>query len=55
MHKYIPNTNAEKQAMLESIGASSIEDLFSDIPAELKLGRELNLDAPMSELELKDI
>lgn len=53
MHKYIPNTAAEKKSMLESIGASSIEDLFSDIPAELKLGRELNLDAPMSELEVE--
>src|SRR5947209_6151507 len=38
--------------MLEAIGVSSIEDLFADIPAELRLGRELALPAGMTEQDV---
>ncbi|MDD3627717.1 MAG: glycine dehydrogenase, partial [bacterium] len=33
---YIPITEKDKQAMLEVIGVSSIDELFSDIPKELR-------------------
>ncbi len=36
---FIPHTDAEISAMLEAIGASSVEQLFDEIPAELKNGR----------------
>lgn len=52
MHRYIPNTNTDREEMLKEIGKSSIEDLFSDIPKELRLDRDLNLGAPLSELEV---
>lgn len=52
MFPYIPNTSEEREEMLKSIGMSSIDDLFSDIPEELKLNRRLNLEAPYSELEI---
>lgn len=54
MHRYIPNTEADKKRMLESIGASSINDLFSDIPDDLKLNRKLNIGNPLSETEIID-
>ena len=38
--------------MLESIGAKSIEDLFIDIPKELRLEGELDISKPLSETEL---
>lgn len=38
--------------MLASIGASSIEELFEQIPASLRLGRPLDLPPAMGELEL---
>src|SRR5262245_58897604 len=38
--------------MLAAIGAGSIEELFSSIPAELRLKRPLDIPAAMSELEL---
>lgn len=34
---YIPNTLAERDEMLAAIGAKSIDDLFSDVPAEVRL------------------
>ncbi|AKL97221.1 glycine dehydrogenase [decarboxylating] subunit 1 [Clostridium aceticum] len=52
MHRYIPNTENDINRMLQSIGVKSIEDLFQDIPKELRLERELNLTAPLSEIEL---
>lgn len=33
---YIPHTPEDEQAMLASIGAASIDDLFDEIPAELR-------------------
>ncbi len=49
---YIPNTDEDRQAMLEAIGVGSIDELFETIPAELHLGRPLDLPAAMGELEL---
>lgn len=52
MYPYIPNTREDENAMLHSIGVSSIEELFYDIPSEIRLNRRLNLNKPMSELEV---
>lgn len=53
MHRYIPNTDAQKKEMLESIGANSIEELFQDIPSNLRFQGDLNLGEPLSELEVR--
>ncbi len=50
--QYIPNTEADRQKMLADIGAASVEDLFADIPAFLRLTRELDLPPALSEMEL---
>jgi glycine dehydrogenase subunit 1 len=49
---YILNTSDDQAAMLEAIGASSIEELFAQVPEELRLKRPLDLPPAMSELEL---
>ncbi|HYE82289.1 MAG TPA: aminomethyl-transferring glycine dehydrogenase subunit GcvPA [Clostridia bacterium] len=54
MHRYMPNTVADEKLMLDSIGAKSPEDLFTDIPQELRLKRKLNINNALSELELSD-
>ncbi len=41
--RFIPHTEDEVQAMLEAIGASSVDDLFRCIPEKLHLERELDL------------
>ncbi len=50
---YVPNTSAEQQAMLERLGLSSMEDLLTPVPAEVRLHRPLNLPAALSEPDLK--
>lgn len=52
MHGYIANTPAQQKEMLEQIGVSSADDLFADIPEELRLSRKLNLPEPLGEPEL---
>ncbi len=39
--------------MLESIGASSVAELFEQIPADLHMRGRLDLPKPMSEIELR--
>jgi len=50
---YTPNPPRVVQEMLETMGLGGIDQLFSDIPEELRLDRELNLGQPLSELELR--
>lgn len=49
---YILNTPGDQQAMLQTIGARSLEELFAPIPSELRLNRPLNLPSASSEIEL---
>lgn len=53
MFPYIPNSLEDEKIMLRSVGADSIQELFSDIPDDVKLSRELNINPPMSELEVE--
>ncbi|MDW7657706.1 MAG: aminomethyl-transferring glycine dehydrogenase subunit GcvPA [Bacillota bacterium] len=52
MADYVPNTSGQQKAMLAAIGCRSMEDLFLDIPAEVRLKKPLDLPPPLSELEL---
>ncbi|MGE5381671.1 MAG: aminomethyl-transferring glycine dehydrogenase subunit GcvPA [Methylocystaceae bacterium] len=51
---YVPNPDSDREAMLASMGCSSMDGLFADIPAEVKLNRPLNLLPPASELEIQN-
>lgn len=51
MGSYIPNTGDERLQMLESIGLSSTDELYSVVPEEARL-KELNLPEGLSELEV---
>src|ERR1700685_2309387 len=48
---YIPHTPAERDAMLSAVGAKSLEDLFSHLPAEVK-APPLTLAPGLGEMEL---
>ncbi len=49
---YLFNTPQDRQAMLQAIGAESIESLFASIPPEQRLSRPLDLPPALTELEL---
>jgi glycine dehydrogenase subunit 1 len=48
---YIPNTDAERQAMLAEIGVASVAELFHDVPAAHRFP-ELDLPPALSEMEM---
>lgn len=47
---FIPHTEEDIKAMLASIGAGSVEDLFDEIPAALKSGKLTNVPDALSEM-----
>ena len=49
---FIPHTAEETRLMLESIGLSDIEELFDEIPVQLRSGVSENIPAGMSEMEI---
>lgn len=52
MFPYIPNSKLDEKKMLDSLGMNSLQELFKDIPENLRLKEKLNLNEPMSELEV---
>lgn len=49
---FIPHTEEDVKEMLASIGASSIEELFDEIPPDLKTGALTRVPPGMSEMEI---
>ena len=49
---YLSLTERDREEMLAAIGVSSVDELFGDVPAGVRLGRELDLERPLSEQEL---
>lgn len=52
--RYIPNSPGERRSMLTDIGLERIEDLFDQIPEQLRLKEPVGIGEPMSEPELLD-
>jgi glycine cleavage system P protein (glycine dehydrogenase) subunit 1 len=52
MSSYTSATDADRRAMLDAIGVDSVEALFADVPAALRLGRPLDLPAGMAEQDV---
>jgi glycine cleavage system P protein (glycine dehydrogenase) subunit 1 len=52
IHPYLSLTPADREAMLETIGVGSVDELFQDLPAAVRFERELALGPPLSEQEL---
>jgi len=51
-HRYLPMTEEDKRAMLETIGVTSVDELFSDIPEQVRFKGEYNIKAAKSETAL---
>ncbi len=50
---YLPNTEANRSAMLQEIGVGSADELFRDVPEKFR-NVQFKLPPPLSELELKE-
>jgi glycine dehydrogenase subunit 1 len=52
--RYLPKSPAEREQMLRDIGVRSIDELFSHIPAEYRLRRDLKVPGTLAESEIVD-
>jgi glycine dehydrogenase subunit 1 len=50
--RYLPMTEQDKKEMLETIGIETTEDLFKDIPEQVRFNRRLQIEEALSEPEL---
>lgn len=49
---FVPHTDADVQAMLATIGVNSVEELFREIPADLRVGELTKIPEGLNEIEL---
>lgn len=53
-HKYFPHTQEDIKSMLSACGVESLDELYKDVPSELKLKQAYQLPDAMSEIELRE-
>lgn len=51
--KYFPHTDDDLKVMLDRCGVSSLDDLYADVPEEVRFRGDYDLPPAMSELELR--
>lgn len=51
-HRYLPMTEIDKNEMLEAIGVNSVNELFNDIPEQVRFKGDLKIKAAKSESTL---
>ena len=52
---FIPTTKKDTEDMLKVVGAKSLDDLFSDIPKEIRRTADVGLPAALSEIEADEL
>lgn len=53
MYKYFPHTEADIKGMLEHIGIKSINELYAEVPEQVRLKKDYDLPEAKSELEIR--
>jgi len=53
MHSFLPHTKQTREIMLKEIGINNIEELFSNIPKEVRIADDLNIPEGISEQDAK--
>ena len=54
-YKYFPHTGDDLQAMLARVGVKSVDDLFAEIPEEVRFRKDYALPQSASELEVRQM
>ena len=50
--RFAPHTDDDIDQMLATLGLSSVDELFTDIPPDVRLDRPLDIPGGISEMEL---
>lgn len=52
-NRYIPHTEEDIKKMLDRIGISSVDELYSEVPSEVVFKRDYDIPSAMTEIELR--
>ena len=55
MFKYFPHTDADLQAMFQKVGIKSLDDLYAEVPEQIRFRGEYQLREQMSEIEVRQL
>ena len=55
MHRYFPHTEEDLQAMLAKVGATSLDDLYAQIPDSIRFKGDYHIPSEMSEQEVRQL
>ena len=55
MFKYFPHTDADLQAMFQKVGIKSLDDLYAEVPEQIRFRGEYQLPEQMSEIEVRQL
>ena len=55
MYKYFPHTEDDLQAMLAKVGVKSLDELYAQIPENIRFKGDYGLPAEMSEIEVRQL
>ncbi|MBO4839946.1 MAG: aminomethyl-transferring glycine dehydrogenase subunit GcvPA [Bacteroidaceae bacterium] len=54
-YKYFPHTDADLQAMFQKVGIKSLDDLYAEVPEQIRFRGEYQLPEEMSEIEVRQL
>ncbi|MBO7100357.1 MAG: aminomethyl-transferring glycine dehydrogenase subunit GcvPA [Bacteroidaceae bacterium] len=55
MFKYFPHTDADLQAMFQKVGIKSLDDLYAEVPEQIRFRGDYQLPEEMSEIEVRQL
>jgi len=55
MYKYFPHTEEDLQAMLQRVGVGRLDDLFAEIPEEVRFRKDYDIPLSASEMEVRQL
>ena len=53
--KFFPHTDADLQAMFQKVGIKSLDDLYAEVPEQIRFRGEYQLPEEMSEIEVRQL
>ena len=55
MYKYFPHTPSDLQEMLQKVGVKSLDDLYAEIPEDIRFHGDYDLPSELSEIEVRQL
>ena len=55
MYKYFPHTEADLQTMFEKVGIKSLDELYAEVPEQIRFRGDYQLPSEMSEIEVRQV